>query len=75
MNLTYSMPYVRHLHKYRVPVSNQFANTYVALNFGELRIRAVDDMFALELGAVLVETIGNKHRNVIEYTSTRIRWK
>jgi hypothetical protein len=59
-------PLQRHVHQQAVPVPHQHTDLEVTLYLRELRVRGVDDMASLKLCAVLIETISEEHRNVIE---------
>jgi hypothetical protein len=65
------LPLERHGDQQTIPVPHKYADLEVTLYLRELRVRGVDDMASLKLCAVLIETISEEHRNVIEPRVTR----
>jgi hypothetical protein len=59
------MPHERHLDKELMSLSRKTSDIDVAVDLGELGEGVVDDMFALEVCAILVEIIRHKDRNIV----------
>lgn len=57
---------VRHMDEYRLPKPLQLACPQISINLGKLRIVVVDDVFPLELSAILVEAVSEEDGYVIK---------
>ncbi len=65
MNMTLGVTLVRHLDQDGITQSLELAHVQVSLEAREFTVVAVDAVLSLELGTVLVETVGQEERNII----------